>query len=296
MATRTVSNAAQLTAAFAAAHSGDRIVLNAGNYGAVELKNHGFSGTVTIASAAPGRAVVGNLNLQNVSNVKFEGLRFDYEMDASKQGAQPFKVTNSSKVTFSKSTFDGDLAGGYAFGTGLHVTNSSQVTLESSEITGFHRGTDFYNVTGLAVRNNELSALSGDGITFAQLTGARIEGNYIHHMRGNPRSGYHKDLIQGWTEGTSRPSTDVVIRGNALHTGDGSTQSIFLGNSVAGMYWRNVTIEGNTVVAGHVHGIYVARANGLAIRGNTVVQDMTTGLQRPDQHAAHRRDHRTRAA
>ena len=70
----------------------------------------------------------------------------------------------------------------------------------------------------------------------------------------------------------------MVIRGNALHTGDGSTQSIFLGNSVAGMYWRNVTIEGNTVVAGHVHGIYVARANGLAIRGNTVVQDMTTGL------------------
>ena len=130
MATRTVSNAAQLTAAFAAASSGERIVLNAGNYGAVELKNHGFSGTVTIASAVPGRAVVGNLNLQNVSNVKFEGIRFDYEMGASKQGAQPFKVTNSSKVTFSKSTFDGDLAGGYAFGTGLHVTNSSQVTLE----------------------------------------------------------------------------------------------------------------------------------------------------------------------
>ena len=53
----------------------------------------------------------------------------------------------------------------------------------------------------------------------------------------------------------------MVIRGNALHTGDGSTQSIFLGNSVAAtnkaMYWRNVVIEGNTVVAGHAHGIYV---------------------------------------
>ena len=279
MAIRTVSTAAQLTAALSAASAGDRILLNSGNYGAVELKNLGFAGTVTIASATPGRAVVSNLNLQNVSNVKFEGIRFDYKMDASKQGAQPFKVTNSSKVTFSKSTFDGDLAGGYAFGTGLHVTNSSQVTLESSEITGFHRGTEFRNVTGLVVRDNDLSALSGDGITFAQLTGARIEGNYIHHMRGNPRSGYHKDLIQGWTEGTSKPSTDVVIRGNALHTGDGSTQSIFLGNSVRGrMYWRNVTIEGNTVVAGHAHGIYVAQANGLAIRGNTVVQDMTTGL------------------
>ena len=101
MATRTVSNAAESTAAFAAAHSGDRIVLNAGNDGTVELKNQDFSSAVTIASAVPGRAVVGNLNLQNVSNVKFEGIRFDYEMDASKQGAQPFKVTNSSKITFS---------------------------------------------------------------------------------------------------------------------------------------------------------------------------------------------------
>ena len=25
------------------------------------------------------------------------------------------------------------------------------------------------------------------------------------------------------------------------------------------MYWRNVVIEDNTVVAGHAHGIYVAR-------------------------------------
>ncbi|HEX5776432.1 MAG TPA: right-handed parallel beta-helix repeat-containing protein, partial [Caulobacteraceae bacterium] len=283
MAIRTVSNAAQLTAAFAVAAPGDRIVLNAGNYGAVDLKNHDFAGTVTIASAVPGRAVVGNLNVQNVSNVRFEGIRFDYETSASKQGGQPFKVTNSSKIAFSKTSFDGDLAGGYAVGTGLHVTNSSQVTLESSTMTGFHRATYFYNVTGLAVRGNDLSAMAGDGITFAQITGGRIEGNYIHHMRGNPASGYHKDLIQGWTEGTSRPSTDVVIRGNALHTGDGSTQSIFMGNSLAragnkAMYWRNIVIEDNTIVAGHVHGIYVAQANGLAIRGNTVVQDMTTGL------------------
>jgi len=75
-----------------------------------------------------------------------EEITFDYKMSASKQGAQPFKVTNSSKITFSKSTFD--LAGGYAYGTGLHVTNSSQVTLESSEITSFHRGTEFRNITG----------------------------------------------------------------------------------------------------------------------------------------------------
>jgi hypothetical protein len=283
MAIRTVSTASQLTAALSAASAGDRILLNSGNYGAVDLKNVGFAGTVTIASATPGQAVVNNLNLQNVSNVKFEGITFDYKISASKQGGMPFKVTNSSKVTFSKSTFDGDLSGGYAFGLGLHVTNSSQVTLESSDITGFHRGTYFYNVAGLVVRGNDLSALSGDGITFAQLTGARIEGNYIHHMRGNPSSGYHKDLIQGWTTGTTKPSTDVVIRGNALHTGDGSTQSIFMGNSLAAagnkaMYWRNIVIEGNTVVAGHAHGIFVEHANGLAIRGNTVIKDMTTGL------------------
>jgi len=76
------------------------------NGSAVELKNLNFAGTVTIASATPGRAVVNNLNLQNVSNVKSEGITFDYKMSASKQGAQPFKVTNSSKITFSKSTFD----------------------------------------------------------------------------------------------------------------------------------------------------------------------------------------------
>ena len=62
MVTRTATTTAQLNAALNAAIAGDRIVLNGSNYGAVEVKNLGFAGTVTIASATPGRAVVSNLS------------------------------------------------------------------------------------------------------------------------------------------------------------------------------------------------------------------------------------------
>ena len=53
MATITVSNAAQLSAALSSAHAGDTILLAGGNYGDFSISNLSFSSQVTIESADP---------------------------------------------------------------------------------------------------------------------------------------------------------------------------------------------------------------------------------------------------
>jgi len=87
-------------------------------------------------------------------------------------------------------------------------------------------------------------------------------------------------MIQFWTLGSTRPSTDVVIRNNVLDIGAGDwTQSLFMRNEEvdqgrAGreMFYRNITIEENIIINGHLHGITVGETDGLAIRNNTVLR------------------------
>ncbi|MHC0055791.1 right-handed parallel beta-helix repeat-containing protein, partial [Actibacterium sp. D379-3] len=58
------------------------------------------------------------------------------------------------------------------------------------------------------------------------------------------------------------------------------TQSIFMRNELvdtgqAGeeMYYRNVVIEDNVIVNGHLHGITVGEAAGLTVSGNTLLRN-----------------------
>lgn len=278
MATFNVSNSAQLMSAARSAGGGDRIVLASGTYGALDLGGTGrngldYGGGVTFASANPGSpAVIKSLNVQSMSNVTFEGLKFD-----GGGSGRAFQVNASSNITFNNTTFEGERSGGYGFGNGLTVTKSSQITVRNSEFSDFKRGMEFRGVNGLDVVGNDVHDISGDAMAYAEVRNVLIQGNNLHDMRGDPRSGYHKDLIQFWTTGTKSPTTDVVIRGNTLESNDGSSQSIFMGNSAAAgnksLFWQDILIEKNFIKAGHFHGITVGETNGLVIRDNVVLHD-----------------------
>ena len=62
-------------------------------------------------------------------------------------------------------------------------------------------------------------------------------------------------MIQFWTSGTTSPSTNIVIRGNILDSGDGGwTQSIFMRNEMVdtggagdAMFYQNILIEDNVI-------------------------------------------------
>ncbi len=292
-ATITVSSLAGLYSALANAKGGETIKLAGGDYGTLTLSAKSgfditFPSNVTITSANPlNPASFGGFTLAGVSNLTLDGVVCDYKAaPGTPTYAAPFTVTGGSNITISNSTFDGDLArkvsataDGYGTGYGLSISGTANLRVEGNEMFNFHRGMVVANSTNVSITGNDLHGLRSDGMDFAQVQGVVIEGNHIHDFRASPTSADHPDMIQFWTNGTTKPSTDIVIRGNVLDIGDGSAaQSIFMRNdrvdqglSGTEMYYRNITIEENVITNAHLNGIVVGAATGLTIRQNTLL-------------------------
>lgn len=293
MTTITVSSLTELYDALAAATGGETIALAPGNYGKMSLTGKSgfdltFPSNVTITSADPENpAVFTGLDIRDASNLTFDSLVFDYTFSAGdKIYVRPFSVSGGENIAITNSTFDGDVAqgvsavdDGYGYAIGLSVRGSTGVTLEGNEIYGFHRGLTVSESDRIAVIGNELHSIRMDGMNFAEVTDVLIEGNYIHDFSGSPNSGDHCDMIQFWTNGTDAPSTDIIIRGNVLDIGNGTTtQSIFMrneevdqGRAGSEMFYQNVLIEENVITNAHQHGITVGETDGLVIRQNSVL-------------------------
>ena len=289
----TVSTVQGLYAALAQAKGGETISLAAGDYGS--LFSGGKSGasltfpsTVTITSADPGHpAVFSGMDIKSSANLTLDGLTFDYTFAAGdRTNDRHFTVANSTNITIRNSTFDGDVAKGVnaasdGFGSGIALTvrGSTGVVIEDNEVSNFHRGFSVSDSQNISVKGNDVHDMRMDGMTYSQVKNIVIEDNKIHDFRGSPTSGDHCDMIQFWTNGTTAPSENITIRGNHLDIGDGTfTQSIFmrneevdLGRAGKSMYYRNVLIEDNVIVNGHLHGISVGETNGLTIRNNSVL-------------------------
>jgi hypothetical protein len=290
-----VSNAQELRSALNGAKGGETIELAGGDYGELNLltfKSYGvkaiYDSPVTITSADPeDRASFSGMDLREVKNLTFDNVVFDSKYTGSKTWVSEFRVDKSEGITIRDSLFQGKtssdasdpIAYGFGTGKGLTVTGSSDVVIENNEFTTWHRalvvgGSDDVRVTG-----NDVHSIRSDGMNFAHVQGVLIEDNYIHDFARSKESGDHPDMIQFWTNGGSRPSTDVIIRGNTLDVGDGdTTQSIFMRNDrvdrgFAGeeMFYQNLLIEENVILNNHAHGILVGETNGLVIRKNSVL-------------------------
>ncbi len=302
MPTFNVSTKQQLSNALSDVRSGDTILLEGGEYGDLDLSSVRQSNlradkTITIASADPGDpAVFNGLSVWNASNLALEGLKFNFRTDASTSaGAMPFRVDGSDNIAIRDSTFTGDSYKGseadlvgYGAGFGLRVLRSENIILEGSEFSEFRVGTNFSQSQNLTIRNNIYSELSGDALKFAAVAGVLIEGNEIGNFRSNREDNYHQDMIQFFTSGTDVPSSDIVIRGNTLHSGGGEyTQSIFMANEMVSsdragreMFYRDILIEDNVIYNAHAHGITVGATDGLTIRNNTILHNPADGDHR----------------
>lgn len=283
-----VATAEELMAALEQATGGETIRLAPGDYGLLKLVAlydinpwADYASEVTITSADPtDPGVFSALAFAGVGNITFDGVVFDY--DAASGDSKPFEVTHGSHhVTIRNSVFDGDLVDGYGDGHGIWVRESSGITIENNDFFNWGHAGAFHTVSDLQIVNNDIRQLSADGLNFSQIQGALIEGNYIGDFHRSPDSTHHPDMIQFWTANTTEPSTDVVIRGNQLMSGEGYwTQSIFMRNEMvdtgaAGeeMFYRNILIEDNVIWNSHLHGITVGETDGLTIRNNTLLDN-----------------------
>lgn len=291
--TITVSTLNGLYRALSRATGGETILLNPGDYGDLTLNSKSgfditFPSNVTIASAdRDNPASFSGMVLSQVSNLTLDGVVFDYDYAAGdKVYERHFNVLDSQNVTIRNSLFDGDVASGtgtaadgYGFGTALMVQGSSKVVIENNEFQDFQRAMCFLQSSDLVVSSNDVHSIRSDGMNFVAVTGVQITDNYLHDFNSSAGLGDHADMIQFWTNGTTTPSTDIVIRGNLLDIGNGSyTQSIFmrneevdLGRAGTEMYYQNVLIEENAIINAHSHGITVGQAAGVTIRQNSVL-------------------------
>ena len=294
-----VSNAEELQAALQEAGGGDRLLLQAGNYGRLSMWPGGkidprFDGTVTIQSADPKQpAVFTELDLSKARNIVFQNLVFDFQAEAGKPSYhRSFEIKNSADIAVLGSLFDGDdahgvgpKADGYPTGIGLSLRKSDRIRVENNVFRNFYRGLTVGQSDGSIVRGNDISGIRSDCMTFVQVTNLLIENNHLHDFRRSPTAGDHADMIQFWTYGTKIPTSNVTIRGNVLNIGSGDdTQSLFMRNEAVDsqdggklMYYRDILIEDNIIINGHLHGITIGETNGLTIRNNTLIRVPRTG-------------------
>lgn len=280
-----------LEGAIRAAAPGTVLRLAPGEYGRLAMQGGGGTKgaplTLTAADpAAPPR--FDRMDLRQVAYLTLDGLDLEYRFArGDKLTLRPFTVLGATGLTLRRLRIDGDrptgvspVDDGFGTGFGLSLRDGTDLLVEDCEIADFFVGLHASRSRGVAVVGCNLHTLRMDGLKFAGIEGLRIEGNRIHDFNRSLDSQDHSDMIQIFTEGTTRPSRDVLIRNNLLSSGKGwYTQSIFMRNEVvskgggAEMFYRNVTIEENVIANAHLHGITVGETEGLTIRRNTVVRN-----------------------
>lgn len=308
-----VASPEALAQALAEAGPGTVIRLAPGDYGALVVQDLRGSpdAPVVIASADPASpARLSRLTLRGVASVELRGLLLDHSFTPGDPiWFGPFEVLDSRDVALSGVVIDGDVArgvsvvdDGFPTAFGLRVIGVEGFALEDSEIRGFYRGFEIAGSSDVAILRNDIHSLRMDGMTFNQVSGVLVEGNWVHDFDRSLASEDHPDLIQFWTNGTVAPSTDVTIRNNLLASESGAwTQSIFMRNEEVdlglqgfdAMAYRRIRIEDNVIVNAHLHGITVGEAEDLVIEGNAVLRNPLSegeednpGLWTPQIHIA----------
>lgn len=281
----TVTSEAELKSALSQAVGGETILLAAGDYGKLSLKNIQFASDVTIKSADPNAmASFSEVYLTNVSNIKFDEIVFDYTYtQGDRNHTTKFLISQSSNVTIDNSVFDGDFASGTGtsadgtgFGKGLVIRDSNNIDVTNTEFHSWWKALGASRSSDIDFIGNNIHTIRSDGISLGEVQNVLIEGNYIHDFGGAAGSGDHRDMIQiQRSNGTG--SDNITIKNNILDIGAGDyTQGIWAGADKA-VYsdptdWNhNLVIENNVLYNAHANGIAVHMIDGLTINNNTLI-------------------------
>ncbi|WP_200818620.1 right-handed parallel beta-helix repeat-containing protein, partial [Ruegeria meonggei] len=297
--TTTVTSSAELKQALASATGGETILLAAGDYGRLDLRDAKYGSNVTIKSADPNdMASFSQMSLINSSNVTFDTIMFDYTYQPGDYNFQsPFGVNGSYNVTFKDSVFDGDVArgtgtsiDGTGYGTGLNILNSANINVTGTEFKEWWKGFIAAKSDGISVTGSDIHTIRSDGLVFDGVDNILVEDNYIHDFGGAAGSGDHRDMIQ-IQRAYGSGSDNITIRNNVFDMGNGDyAQTIWMGGdgknfSDPNVIHHNVLIEGNMIYNGHVNGIAIHAVDGLTISKNTILhvdeKTLTGGVEIP---------------
>ena len=263
----TANSAQTLTAALNSAKAGDTILLEAGNYSNVQIKNLVFDGTVTIASKDPGNpATFTGLVVTGSENLSFQNLHMDFSSPWTVWNAQ---IVNSKNIELNNLDFHGSLNNNPADDqNALLIRNSEGVKITGSEFQEFSHAVSMMGGSGVRIEGNSFHDLRSDGVMGAGTSNVQIVDNVFTDFY--PSDGDHPDAIQFLTRGTTEKAHDILVSGNLITRGEGGViQGVFVTDQI-GIGYERVTITDNVVTGGMYNGIMVALANNVVIDGNVV--------------------------
>ena len=275
-----VKNQNELDAALRAATGGETIKLLAGTYSSAQVSGKNFASNVTITSADPDHpATIQSVSVSNTSNLTFKSLGIGRQMtEADASYTQLTNVTSSSNIVFDAVHVSGGNGNpADSRGWGFTVRTSSNVTIQNSTLDHLGYGLSVGNSDGILIKNNVITDNRTDAMNITEVSNIVIDGNLITNTY--PAPGEHPDAIQFFTKGTTKASSNIVIKNNIIMQGSGGgTQGIFLGDEGGSFPYTNVNISNNLVYMSTMYnGISVANGVNVNIQNNTVSSPSNDG-------------------
>lgn len=260
------------------AHSGDTLVLAAGDYGTVEIADLKFEPPLTVDARA---AAFKGLWLKRIKGLTLRGgaYRLPPSVVNPRSGntisGAAVRMDGVERVTLTGALMLGPGAGGerahapYGDGYGVFVLQAANVQISDGRFEGFKSGIVLGRSRDFSISRNHFTGMRSDGIQVAEARQGVIEGNICGGTR--IRDDEHPDCIQLWSRPTSPPTADIQIRGNRA---EGPTQGISLFNHVRdgvndGGFDR-ILIEDNDLKVGYPHAIALVDGRDSIVRNNRV--------------------------
>ena len=263
-----VSNAAEFQSALKTIRAGDEVRLAPGEYAHLKIQNLSLPGSVTITSAdARHPVVITDLVVKNSSNLVFRSLEFS----AGAKDMNTVLVFQSHDVLFDQVEVHGPAGLGSKTASSPFMIRSSQnVTVQTSEFHDLWHAIAMLDTSGTVIRGNSFHDLRTDGVRGGGNSNLLVEGNLFTDF--NPAKGDHADAVQLWSTNQTKAAHDIVIRGNLVVRGDGApVQGVFIRDTFDKLPFRNVTVEGNTILGGAYNGLTIDGVIGGSVKGNTVL-------------------------
>jgi PKD repeat protein len=289
---RVVSRQDELDAAYQELRdgSGGTILLNATDtYTLTAIDQNGTTDSaVTIRSADPENvATISAVRLIGTENLTIENVQFHLDGDQTRFDDVAVRLTDATNITIKNSVMTSNAEGplgtdsGFLEGARLAIVRESEgITFEGNQISNFSHGLAFMNSYDVAVLNNDISALQGDAIRVAGVSGMQIEGNHLHDFYGATQEANHSDMIQIWGSNITVNNEDVTITKNFLDTGNGANYQMIFGHNEDfkenGFTFSDILIEDNVLFGSHANAIAIKHTDHATVVNNTIIYNTDT--------------------
>lgn len=285
MAIFNVSTAAQLQSALSTATGGDRIILAAGNYGAISIANKNYSSAVTIQTSISNPAHFDGLFISNSSNLSFSGLDMGRALNTGEpEYTQLNWIRSSSNIKFDHIDFHGSKDNDPSNdGVAMALTGVTGFSVTNSSFSDVYRAIAMKQGANISIQGNDFHFIRSDGIVVASTDGISIDGNSFTDFR--PISGDHADAIQFWNTGEAVGSANISIKNNTIiqtyFSGVAQTgvQGIFISDPLQ-YGFKNVLIQNNFIYSNDAYnGLTVNGGTDVRITDNTVLSKTDDAMQ-----------------